>query len=81
MPLVATDSLSDVTRVPSHENTASCSAPSLACMARAPGELISSSPLISTVSVPYCLKLTACRIDTVWRMTATPFLSSAMPRP
>ncbi len=52
MPLVASDRRSPLTRVASHENTASCSAPSRLSMARAPGELISSSPLTSTVSVP-----------------------------
>ncbi|MNM81363.1 hypothetical protein D3C81_933650 [compost metagenome] len=52
MPLVASDRRSPVTRVASQENTASCCAPSLVSMARAPGELISSSPLISTVNVP-----------------------------
>ncbi len=41
--------------------------------ARAPGELISSSPLISTVSVPYSLNFIACSIDTMCVMTAAAY--------
>ncbi|MCY1371713.1 hypothetical protein D9M69_588680 [compost metagenome] len=52
MPAVASESLSSLMDAPSNDSTASCSPPSLVSSAREPGELISSSPLISTVSVP-----------------------------
>ena len=52
MPAVASANLSDSAREPSNESTASCSAPSLVIRLREPGDEISSSALISTVSVP-----------------------------
>src|SRR5439155_1353620 len=53
MPLVASAiSPAFVARLGSQEKTKSCSAPARWMNARAPGELISSSPLITTVSVP-----------------------------
>ena len=52
MPAVVSASLSEATSVLSIENTASCSAPSLLKVAREPGELTSSSALISTVIRP-----------------------------
>ncbi len=52
MPAVASASLSELDREDSTEKTASCSLPSLLIRLREPGELISSSALISTVSVP-----------------------------
>src|SRR5918999_4983787 len=56
IPLVDRDNLSDSARDDSTEKVASCSAPSLVSRLREPGELISSSALISTVTVPYCWK-------------------------
>lgn len=56
MPAVASESLSSATYEPSCDSTASCWLPSCVMSAREPGELISSSALISTVSVPYSLK-------------------------
>ena len=81
MPAVASESLSSLIEAPSYDITTSCSAPRRLMSAREPGELISSSPLISTVSVPYSLKSSAFSSATVCRITATPCLSSAMPRP
>ena len=52
MPEVARESLSLSTREDSQENTASCSAPSRVRRWREPGELISSSALMSTVTKP-----------------------------
>ena len=51
MPLVARRSVPSVPP-PSNDNTTSCSAATRVMVLRQPGELISSSPLISTVSVP-----------------------------
>src|SRR5262249_56185651 len=52
MPLVANDNLSDSAREDSTEKVASCSAPSWVIKLREPGELSSSSALISTVRGP-----------------------------
>ena len=51
MPLVASVSRASAPP-PSYENTASWSAARAVMVSRAPGELISSSPLISTVILP-----------------------------
>ena len=48
---------------------------------RPPGELISSSPSMSTVRVPYSLKSISWSRASVWAITAMPCLSSATPRP
>jgi hypothetical protein len=81
MPAVASDNLSSLMYAPSCDSTASCWDASLAIIAREPGELISSSPLISTVSVPYSWKPICLSMVTACRITAMPCLSSAMPSP